>query len=300
MENGRFTARFIVPKDISYGGNLARISTYFWNDETDGAGSRDNILVSSSSSDLVDSEGPQLQIYFRSQENFITGDIIGENVTLVVDLADSVSGINIAGEIGHRLTLQIDPDEETCISQLNQFRGVTITDLTDLFQFREGDHLSGTVEFPLTFPQEVDIAGSLVNCVGPGGEDRHTLVVKAWDNSNNSTTASVEVLIAHEEGLVLQDVLNYPNPFRESTTFTFIANRDAEVTIKIYTISGQLVHTLEYPLARSGFNMVEWDGRDADGDIPANGVYLYKVIARALGESALVQREVIGRMAIIR
>ncbi|MCG8606675.1 type IX secretion system sortase PorU, partial [bacterium] len=300
VENGRFTARFIVPKDISYGGNLARLSTYFWNEETDGVGCLDQIKVSSSSSDLVDAEGPQVRIYFRGYENFTTGDIIDEDVTLVIDLADSISGINIAGEIGHRLTLTVDPDQETCISQLNRFRGVTTIDLTDLFQFNEDDHLSGNIEFPLSFPREVNIAGDVVPCVGPSGEDRHTLAVKAWDNSNNSTTASVEVVVVHEEGLVLRDVMNYPNPFTENTTFTFNANREAEVTIKIYTVSGQLIQTLEYPLAQSGFNMVEWDGRDADGDMPANGVYLYKLIARSPDDASASQREVVGRIAIVR
>lgn len=300
VQNGVFTARFIVPKDISYGGNLARVSAYFWNDQTDGAGCKDNIKVSSTSSDLADDTGPEIQIYFRGHETFTTGDIIEENVTLIVDIADTLSGVNIAGEIGHRLILSVDPNEETCLAELNRFNGISEIELTDLFQFKEGDHLRGTVEFPLNFPKEVNIAGQTVSCVAPDGEDRHTLVVKAWDNANNSSTAAVEVLVVHEEGLVLSEIMNYPNPFTQNTTFTFISNQDAEVTIKIYTISGQLIQTLEYPLAASGFNMVQWDGRDAEGDFPANGVYLYKLIARSEEQSGVVQKEFVGRLAILR
>ncbi len=300
VENGRFNARFIVPKDISYGGTQARVSAYFWNDEVDGSGCRDNIKVSSTSANLADNSGPEIQIYFKGHENFTTGDIIDENVTMVVDIADTVSGINIAGEIGHRLTLTIDPNEETCLSQLNRFNGISNIDLTDLFQFKEGDHLSGTVEFPLSFPKEVNIGGQTVPCVNLDGENRHTLVVKAWDNANNSSTASVEVLVVHQEGLVVKDIMNYPNPFAQETTFTFISNQDAEVVIKIYTVSGQLIRTLEYPFATSGFNMIEWNGRDARGDLPANGVYLYKLIARSPGESGMIQEEFVGRLAIIR
>ncbi len=314
VQNGRFTARFIVPKDISYGGNLARISAYVWNDESDGSGSRENIQVSSSSAILVDTQGPEIKVYFKGQENFASGEIVGETATLVVELEDAVSGINIAGEIGHRLTLSIDPDAETCLSELNRFLGISSIDLTDLFQFKEGDHLRGTVEFPLAFPEEVDIAGRKVSCLdadredadgavschGAAGQVRHKLVVKAWDNANNSSTATIDVLVVYEEGLVLCEVMNYPNPFAQNTTFTFISNQDAEVTIKIYTVAGQLIQTVERQFARAGFNMIDWDGRDQAGDLPANGVYLYKLVARSLGNSEASQKEVIGKLAIVR
>lgn len=300
VENGRFTAKFIVPKDISYGGKLARISAYVWNDETDGVGFKNQITVSSATSDLVDRDGPEIKVYFKGREDFTTGDIIGENETLVVEVADSISGVNIAGEIGHRLTLSIDPDAETCLSQLYRSLGLSNIDLTDLFQFDKGNYLSGKVEFPIHFPEEVEVGGQNVPCSSPNGDDKHTLVVKAWDNSNNSSTTSVDVVVIHEQGLVLREVMNYPNPFREKTTFSFFCNNDAEVQIKIYTIAGQLIRTLEYPFARSGFNMVEWDGRDADGDVPANGIYLYKLVAKAFDNSGMSQKEIIGRLALIR
>lgn len=300
VQNGRFKSKFIVPKDISYGGELAKASVYFWNDETDGSGSLNNIRVSSSTSELVDDAGPEIKIYFKEHQNFTTGDIVDENITLVIELADTVSGINIAGEIGHQLTLSIDPNEETCLSQLNRFKGVSTIDLTPIFNFNEGDHLRGKIEFSLQFPSEVEIGGSTIPCADFDDEQRHTLVVKAWDNANNSSTASVEVSIIHEEGLVLKEVLNYPNPFEDETTFTFFLNRDAEVEVKIYTVAGQLIKKLEYPFARNGFNMIEWDGRDEQGDTPANGVYLYKIIAKAAGASNSLQKEKLGRLAIIR
>ncbi len=300
VQAGRFNARFIVPKDISYGGRQARVSAYFWNDQTDGVGFRDDIRVSSETGSLFDSEGPQIRIFFRESESFQSGDVIDDDVTMVVELADTVSGINIAGEIGHQLTLTIDPDEETCLSELSRSQGVNNIDLTNLFRFNQGDHLRGTVELPLQFPEEVEIGGRVVRCAAFGEEQRHNLIVKAWDNSNNSSTASVEVLVVHEDGLVLSEIMNYPNPFRDTTTFTFFSNLDAEVKIKIYTVAGQLIRTLEYPFARNGFNMVDWNGRDEQGDTPANGVYLYKLVAKAQGMDGPIQKEVIGRLAIIR
>lgn len=300
VKDGRFTAKFIVPKDISYGGQRARVSAYFWNSETDGAGFRDNIIVSSSTSNIVDNKGPEIKLYFKEHLTFTTGDVIEENVTLVAELADTLSGINIAGEIGHRITLTIDPDEETCLSQFNRFKGISSVNLTDLFRFGEGEHLRGKVEFPLQFPAEVDIGGTTVRCTSFDGEQRHRLVVKAWDNSNNSSNASIEVLVVHEEGLVIREVMNYPNPFTDKTTFTFNSSQDAEVQIKVFTIAGQLIRTLRDPFVSRGFNMIDWDGRDESGDVPANGVYLYKLIARTQSSSGVSQKEIIGRLAIVR
>ncbi|HEX9655236.1 MAG TPA: FlgD immunoglobulin-like domain containing protein, partial [bacterium] len=86
----------------------------------------------------------------------------------------------------------------------------------------------------------------------------------------------------------------------QATTFTFVSSQDAEVTIKIYTVAGQLIQTLANRFARSGFNMIEWDGRDVAGDLPANGVYLYKLIARSAADTDASQKEIIGKLAIVR
>ena len=47
--------------------------------------------------------------------------------------------------------------------------------------------------------------------------------------------------------------------------------------IKIFTVSGRLVKVINYP-AVIGYNQIPWDGTDEDGDLMANGVYLYKMI----------------------
>ena len=94
-------------------------------------------------------------------------------------------------------------------------------------------------------------------------------------------------------------VYNYPNPFKYDTYFTFrLTQIPDEIKIMIYTIAGRLIKTIA---RRSGqlnydFNRIHWDGRDADGNIIANGIYLYKVIMKNGGKS----ESTIQKLAIIR
>ncbi len=81
-------------------------------------------------------------------------------------------------------------------------------------------------------------------------------------------------------------MLNYPNPFAEQTSFSFHLTQPAEVRIKIYTIAGRLIKTVEPGWASAGFQQLFLDGLDNDGDRIANGVYLYKVFAKNENEKA--------------
>ncbi|MCG3120367.1 MAG: hypothetical protein ALAOOOJD_03052 [bacterium] len=124
---------------------------------------------------------------------------------------------------------------------------------------------------------------------------KHVIEFFARDASDNPAYYRAEVQVDTE--FHLREVMNYPNPFREETEFTYYLTQPADnVAIKIFTLSGRLIATLENAPASAGFNRMYWNGRDADGDVLANGVYLYKLIARA-GERRL---EEIQKCAVIR
>jgi hypothetical protein len=77
------------------------------------------------------------------------------------------------------------------------------------------------------------------------------------------------------------DVYNYPNPCESETYFTFrLTQVPDELKIKIYTVAGRLIKEIvvEENSLKYDMNRIYWDGRDEDGNLPANGVYLYKVI----------------------
>jgi len=73
--------------------------------------------------------------------------------------------------------------------------------------------------------------------------------------------------------------------------------------LSIFTVTGKTIFQKEIVLD-AGFNSIYWDGRDGDGDRIANGVYFYKVKARATGNQGYSGKEGVaeyrGKIAIAR
>ena len=71
---------------------------------------------------------------------------------------------------------------------------------------------------------------------------------------------------------------NYPNPFNPATTIPFAVPVEAgNVDLTIYNVLGQPVRQVwNGPLA-AGEHRLVWDGRDAQGQAVAAGVYLYQL-----------------------
>lgn len=118
-------------------------------------------------------------------------------------------------------------------------------------------------------------------------------------NGSISEVPSFEKYFVVVNQLKILHVYNYPNPFSTNTNFTFkLTQIPDELIIKVYTIAGRLIKELKKTSNElsSDFNYIPWDGRDEDGDVIANGVYLYKVIAKHGGKSENITQ----KLAIVR
>ena len=131
-----------------------------------------------------------------------------------------------------------------------------------------------------------------------GRKDPYTLSVQVQDSSGNTVSLGNPLSFVVDSVWDIKNVFNYPNPFSTETYFTFILTDYAdEVEIKIYTIAGRLIQNIILSAqSENAYFRVYWNGRDHDGDVVANGVYFYKVIAKSNG----VTKEVIGKMAKVR
>jgi len=75
---------------------------------------------------------------------------------------------------------------------------------------------------------------------------------------------------------------NYPNPFNPSTIISFTipdAMAKQNVSLKIYSINGELIKTFFEEDLPAGNYVTRWDGTNGSGSAVPSGVYLYKVTA---------------------
>lgn len=85
---------------------------------------------------------------------------------------------------------------------------------------------------------------------------------------------------------------HHPNPFNPVTEIAFTLPQTGQVTIKVFTVRGELVATLLDEQRPEGPGKITWGGADNRGAAVASGVYFYQV--RSGGEVK------IGKMALIR
>ena len=72
-------------------------------------------------------------------------------------------------------------------------------------------------------------------------------------------------------------VKNYPNPFNPQTTISFTLKNNANVSVDIYNIKGQIVKNLINKQMKSGTHNIIWNGKDKNNKIQASGIYFVKV-----------------------
>ena len=255
VNDGVFSATFRVPKDITYRAVFGRASAYAvprLDGSVDAAGtlgmspafgSKSGIVLQGTASGIEEDEiGPQIEIGFRDQTGFTDGDFISSLPVLAAILTDP-SGINIAGETGHEIELEVDD---------------VVSIVTDRYTSQDGDYRSGLLEVPLP-------------SLEPGD---HSIRLKAWDSYNNSATVSATVRVAEAADATLSDVLFHPNPSTDgSGHFTYILSAPAtSARLRVYTLSGRLVDQLDMD-AGLGYNQVAFH---PPGSM-AGGTYLYRL-----------------------
>jgi hypothetical protein len=96
-------------------------------------------------------------------------------------------------------------------------------------------------------------------------------------------------------------ITNYPNPFHPgegSTTIAYKLSDNADVTLRIFTLTGNLVLREDFPNGSpggaSGLNEFEWDGRNGNGGYVSSGGYIVYVEAEGNGETLHVMRRRLG------
>ena len=98
---------------------------------------------------------------------------------------------------------------------------------------------------------------------------------------------------------------NFPNPFNPETWIPYHLAKDADVTLTIYAIDGQVVRTLTLGHQPAGIyqnrsRAAYWDGRNAFGEPVASGVYFYTLSTESTRDSVTAGNFTTTRKMLIR
>ena len=260
VENGEFSFSFIVPKDINYDFGNGKISLYAKGDIQDqlcdALGHNLDMVVGGTSSEYTeDFEGPQIEL-FMNDTNFIFGGITDANPSLFAKLYDE-SGINtVSNGIGHDMLAIIDEESSNPIV------------LNDFYESDINSYKSGIIDYPFSTLSE----------------GKHSLTVKVWDVHNNSAEGVTEFVVLSSNNLTIQNLLNYPNPVVDFTSFYFEHNQNNEqmkVVLQIIDLQGRVVKEIKEDITPNGYRYgpIQWDGKSESGDKLNAGVYVYSLIA---------------------
>ncbi|MCX5801080.1 MAG: type IX secretion system sortase PorU [Candidatus Eisenbacteria bacterium] len=262
-EQGRFEFSFVVPVDTLILGSTGRARGYSVG-TVDGTGIVSPMVIDHTGATPSDTTGPSVVLRFDNDARYVPSQSV-----LHVILRDE-HGISITGtNASNSILLQVD-------------KAIEPVDLTSAFVYYESSYQGGQIDYVIP-----------TLSTGP-----HSVLVVAHDNLGNRGAGDLGFEIVERDTLLLKEVINYPNPFKEETYINFDLTADGMATIKIFTVSGTLIRKLcENSPARRGNNQFKWDGKDAEGDEVANGIYLYKIEVKD-GEGD--KDSFIGRAAVLK
>ncbi len=179
----------------------------------------------------------------------------------------------------------------------------------DATMFRSGA-LALTAEQPATLALDIGMPGLLV--IEPSQTTQAFRLEVSWPEAANVTEVRVRGATVpfdrNEDRISLTigrhvlgsqnelpaspgvEVHNYPNPFRDATSFVIELEKPGTYRMDVFNLLGQKVLTLAERSGAPGTQQVLWDGRGSDGaQVPA-GVYLVRLTH---AEKHIVVRKVV-------
>lgn len=252
VKDGFFSFSFYLPKDISFQEGFGKINYYADNGEVDAMGYQDSLLIGYNPNIYIDDiEGPTIQIYMNDT-TFSENDKTNENPILFVKIFDE-TGINVTGSaIGHDATAYIDENYTEIIV------------LNDFFEADLNTYQSGQIRYQLNNLEE----------------GWHTLTVKIWDVNNNSTESTLRFYVSNSDNIVLENLMNYPNPFSDNTTIQFSHNQtgeEIEVVLKVYDSNGRLIKELKESYYSETYINMPIEFGELETFKLKSGVYVYTI-----------------------
>lgn len=271
VENGKFEVSFVTPKDILYSDGYGKMSFFASNNEGDEyvQGAFTKYTVNGTDPTAVqETNAPTVDAIYLNKAEFKNGATVNSTPLFYAEISDD-TGINLAGGIGHTISLTVD--------------GKNNYDLTKSFVSKEGSHKSGSVYYQL--PKLSD--------------GKHSFEFKAWDVWNNSVTKNMEFIVSDDYKPSIYNFSIMGNPAKTETRFIFSCDTPGStvnIRYAVYSMSGQLLWMNEEKGNARYFDNYEyvWNLHDNSGMRLNPGVYICRILVSINGEeSSEAQRLVV-------
>ncbi len=278
--------------------------------------------------DLIKPDKQQINLMDTLISNLNPSEMLLLNYTYKSNLNDGYGNMQFKINLDRdNLAKEIYEDNNIFAIPFYVIKDTTVTSVTettvtvtfDGVEILDGDYTSSSpnisinFNYPLWFPiddtsavkvylddnelsySDFDVNYDTINRIAkynikpPLSNGDHNLKVFGKDiNGVISPYPGFEKFFVVSNEFTLLNLYNYPNPFGDNTTFTFILPLiPEELKISIYTIAGRKIKEFKKTANELviGFNRIEWNGTDEDGDEIANGSYLYKVMIHSSEKS---------------
>ncbi len=253
--NGEFSIDAIMPSEVTNNFRPAALNMYAYstenNDDAMGC-NRDFFIYGYDETAPEDDSAPVITSFYLNHESFKNGDNVNESPMVIASFFDD-QAINLSSSgIGHQITLTLDDSK-------------TYTDVAQYYTPDIASDATGSIAYPI----ENLTAGS------------HSLRLKVWDTSGNSTESTINFFVTPGLAPIIYDVYSDANPATTEANFYLTHNRpDAmiTVTLNVYNLMGRLEWSTTEKGRSDMFKSfpITWDLCDMAGRRVNRGIYIYQ------------------------
>lgn len=261
VKAGQFKVRIAMPSEITNNFREATLSLVAkensGNTVSDYAVTVNRDFYVFGTDDTVkDDMPPVIKSIYLNHPSFRSGGHVNATPMLIAEISDN-RGINMnTSGIGHQMNIMVDGKK-------------SYSDVAEYYTPAADGSPSGIIAYQL--PELT--------------EGEHSLRLRIWDTSDNSTSETIEFYVSPGQAPVLYDVYSDANPASVQANFYLSHDRpDArvEVTISIYDMLGQPVWQ-SVTTGRSDMYLtspVTWNLQNNAGHRVTRGIYLYQATIR--------------------
>lgn len=132
----------------------------------------------------------------------------------------------------------------------------------------------------------------LLGCVANNSLVTITVTARTTAAAGNLPVQGTATIKVGTHGGAAVSAFAAPNPFNPETLISYTLRNSGNVSVRIYSLAGRLVRTLEEGFASTGMHEVRWNGKDNNNTTVPSGMYFVQV---KQGEDSAIYKVVVAK-----